>query len=64
MAKLIIKLTKSPIGYNRKQGETVRSLGLKRMQHVVEQDDNAVIRGMVHKVRHLVTVQHIADEQI
>ncbi len=63
MPKLKITLTKSPIGYNRDQGATVRSLGLKRMQHTVHQDDNAVIRGMVHKVRHLVTVTQILEEQ-
>ncbi|HEV2473230.1 MAG TPA: 50S ribosomal protein L30 [Chthonomonadales bacterium] len=55
--KLKITLRKSPIGYERTQKETVRSLGLKRLRHTVEQVDTPAIRGMLHKVRHLVEVE-------
>ena len=57
MAKLRIKLVKSPIGYERDQRATVRALGLRRLQSVVEKDDTRDIRGMVHKVRHLIKVE-------
>ena len=59
MAKLRITLVKSPIGYERDQKGTVRALGLRRIRHTVEQEDNPTIRGMLHKVRHLVGVQEL-----
>jgi large subunit ribosomal protein L30 len=57
--KLQIKYVKSAIGYSVKQKRTVEALGLRRLGQVVEQDDTPVIRGMVHKVRHLVEVQEV-----
>lgn len=54
---LRITLTKSPIGYSYRQKRTVRALGLRRMHQTVEQDDTPVIRGMITKVSHLVTVE-------
>jgi large subunit ribosomal protein L30 len=54
---LLITLTKSPIGYSYRQKRTVRALGLRRMHQTVEQPDTLVIRGMVDKVKHLVTVE-------
>ena len=62
-AKLRITLTKSPIGYEQTQKETVRSLGLKKMHQTVEHDDTAVVRGMVHKVRHLVSSEPFTAEE-
>ena len=57
-AKMLrITLTKSPIGYSQRQKETVRSLGLRKMNQMVEHDDTDVIRGMIAKVSHLVTVE-------
>jgi large subunit ribosomal protein L30 len=56
---LRIKLVKSPIGYSQKQKDTVRSLGLRKMDQVVEQIDSPVVRGMIHKVRHLVSVEEV-----
>jgi large subunit ribosomal protein L30 len=53
---LKVTLVKSTIGYNRKQGEVVRGLGLRRIRHTVELPDTPEVRGMVRKVRHLVTV--------
>lgn len=57
--QLRIKLTKSPIGYSSRQKGTVRALGLRRMNHTVEQADTPVIRGMIAKVAHLVTVEEV-----
>ena len=56
---LRIKLVKSPIGYTKRQKDTVRSLGLRKMQHTVEQEDTPVIRGMIRKVAHLVSVEEV-----
>ena len=43
-------------GADRKQRDTLRSLGLRRIGHTVEIDDTPQAKGMVHAVRHLVTV--------
>lgn len=61
MAKLRITYTKSAIGYAHDQKATIRSLGLRKLHQSVDQPDTRDIRGMVHKVRHLVTVQEIAE---
>ena len=37
--------------------QTIRGLGFRRMQQVVEREDTPSVRGMIHKVRHLVEVQ-------
>ena len=55
--KLKVTLVRSPIGFNRTQGETVLGMGLRRIRHSVELPDTAETRGMILKVRHLVTVQ-------
>jgi large subunit ribosomal protein L30 len=55
--KLRITLTKSPIGYSIRQKRTVRALGLRRIQQTVEQEDTPVVRGMIAKVSHLVSVE-------
>ena len=60
--KLRITLSKSPIGYPVKQKRTVRALGLRKMNQTVELGNTATIRGMVAKVRHLVTVEGIDGE--
>lgn len=61
MAKLKITLTRSLIGRPEDQRATVRALGLGKMNSTVEQDDTAVIRGMIRKVEHLVTVEEVQD---
>ena len=58
--KLVITYKKSVIGYDQRQRGTVRALGLHRLSDVVEHDDTPVIRGMINKVRHLVTVEERA----
>ena len=55
--KLKITLVKSTIGFNRKQSEVVTGLGLRKIRHSVTLGDTPEVRGMVHKVRHLVTVE-------
>jgi large subunit ribosomal protein L30 len=59
MARLKITQTKSGIGYQRNQRETLRSLGLKRMHDTVVKEDRPEIRGMVATVPHLVTVEEV-----
>jgi large subunit ribosomal protein L30 len=54
--KLKVTLVVSPIGFNRTQGKTVEGMGLRRIRHTVELLDTPETRGMIHKVRHLVTV--------
>ena len=51
-----VTLLKSPIGFNGNQLAVVTSLGLRRIRHTVELKDSPSIRGMIHKVRHLVEV--------
>lgn len=58
-AKLRIKLVRSTIGRKDDQIATVEALGLKKMNSVVEHNDNPQIRGMVRKVIHLITVEEI-----
>ncbi len=56
MASLTVTQRKSSNGSNRKQLDTLRSLGLRRIGHTVQLQDNEQARGMVHAVRHLVEV--------
>ena len=57
MAKVKITLVKSPIGYNKKQRAIAVSLGLRKMQSSVLQEDTPDIMGKVHKIAHLVKVE-------
>ncbi len=59
---LRITLVKSPIGYSQRQKDTVRSLGLRRMNASVVHNDVPPIRGMIQAVRHLVKVEEIEKE--
>ena len=59
MAKLKVTQIKSKIGGKQNHRETLRSLGLKRIGHVVVKEDRPEIRGMVETVRHLVTVEEV-----
>ena len=59
MTRLKITQTKSGIGYQKNQKETLRSLGLKRMHDTVVKEDRPEIRGMVATVVHLVTVEEV-----
>ena len=57
MSRLKITQVRSGIGFQRDQRNTLRSLGLKRMHDTVIKEDRPEIRGMVHAVTHLVTVE-------
>ena len=54
--RLKVTLVRSPIGFNKTQGETVTGMGLRRLRHTVDLPDTPETRGMIHKVRHLVEV--------
>jgi large subunit ribosomal protein L30 len=51
-----IKQVVSFIGSTDDIRQAVRGLGLRRLHQVVEREDTPAIRGMIHKVRHLVEV--------
>ncbi|AGK51910.1 50S ribosomal protein L30 [Bacillus sp. 1NLA3E] len=57
--KLAITLTRSVIGRPQDQRETVKALGLRKVNQTVEQQDNPAIRGMITKVAHLITVKEL-----
>jgi len=62
MAHLKVEQKKSGIGCKQNQRDTLRSLGLKRIGDVVVKEDKPEFRGMVHTVRHLVTVTEVDGE--
>ncbi|MDE2669463.1 MAG: 50S ribosomal protein L30 [Chloroflexota bacterium] len=56
MARVAITWRKSAIGYNQRQKDTIRKLGLRRLHQTVEHDDSPALRGMIARVGHLVDV--------
>jgi large subunit ribosomal protein L30 len=60
MSTLKITQIKSRNGANQRQLDTLRSIGLRKIGHTVEQQDSPQMRGMVHAVRHLVKVEEAA----
>jgi large subunit ribosomal protein L30 len=54
---LVITQVKSANGTNSRQKDTLRSIGLRGIGKSVEREDSPQLRGMVHAVRHLVTVE-------
>ncbi|HEX5480948.1 MAG TPA: 50S ribosomal protein L30 [Dehalococcoidia bacterium] len=59
MAKLSVTWERSGINQREDQKRTIRALGLRKLGQTIEHDDNRTIRGMILKVRHLVTVQEV-----
>lgn len=55
--KLVVTLSKSLIGEKPKTRANVHSLGLRKMHQTVEHRDTPEIRGMLHRVAHLVSVE-------
>ena len=51
-----VQQIKSPIGYNKRQREVLKGMGLRRMHQIVELPDNEASRGMISKIPHLVRV--------
>jgi len=56
---LRITWVKSAIGYNQDQKDTIRSLGFRRLNQTVEVPDSPSIRGMIFKVKHLVSFEEV-----
>lgn len=57
VAQLRVTLKKSGIGSPRDQKDTLKALGFSRVEQTIVKDDTPSIRGMLHKVRHLVEVK-------
>ncbi|MGI8623991.1 MAG: 50S ribosomal protein L30 [Solirubrobacteraceae bacterium] len=57
MAALVITQVKSANGTNEPQRDTLRSLGLRGIGKSVEREDSPQLRGMLHRVRHLIAVE-------
>jgi large subunit ribosomal protein L30 len=56
MSAVKVRQVRSKNGADKRQRDTLRSLGLRRIGHSVQHEDTPQIRGMIHKVRHLVEV--------
>ena len=54
--RVTVTLVRSTIGFNRSQALVVKGLGLRRIGHSIDVVDSPSVRGMIHKVRHLVRV--------
>jgi large subunit ribosomal protein L30 len=59
---LRIKLVRSLIGNNKRNRATVAALGLRKMHQTVELPDNPSIRGMVHRVKHMLQIDVVEGE--
>ena len=57
MAKVRITLTNSPIHRPKRQKDTLKALGIKKMHQTVERESNPQTMGMVKLVQHLVKVE-------
>jgi len=55
--KVRVRLVKSVIGCKQSHRDTVRGLGLRRINHVVELTDTPEVRGMISTVHYLVRVE-------
>jgi large subunit ribosomal protein L30 len=60
VSSLEVTQRRSRNGANKKQRDTLRSLGLRRIGHTVRVEDSEQARGMLHAVRHLVEVKDAA----
>jgi large subunit ribosomal protein L30 len=59
MAQLKITQVKSKIGAKHNQRESLRTLGLRKIRQSTVREDNPQVRGLIHVVRHLVTVEEV-----
>jgi large subunit ribosomal protein L30 len=57
MNKIKVRLLKSTNSVKRSHRDTVRGLGLRRIDHVVEVVDTPAVRGMINRVAHLVRIE-------
>ena len=65
MAKKMLKITwlKSGIAGKQDQRDTITALGLHKLHQVVVKEDNPAIRGMIFRVRHMVSVEEFETEE-
>jgi len=63
VSKLIVTQHRSRKGSNKRQLATLRSLGLRRIGHTVEVEDSPQARGMLHAVRHLISVHEPGESK-
>jgi len=59
MSTLKITYIRSVIGQKPDHEKTVKALGFRKLHQTVERPDSPQLRGMVHKIRHLVTVEEV-----
>lgn len=59
MANLKVTQVKSKIGAKQNQRDTLRTLGLRKIRQSVVREDSPQVRGLIHTVRHLVTVEEV-----
>lgn len=59
---LKITLVRSPIGYAKDQRATAEALGLRKLHHSATHNDTPTIRGMLHKIRHLIVVEEVPSD--
>ena len=57
MGRLKITWKRSAIGHLKEQKRTIRALGLRRLGQTVVHEDSPALRGMIHKVQHLIAVE-------
>ena len=61
MAQLKVTQVRSIIGTKRNHRESLRTLGLRKIRQEVVREDTPEVRGLIHAVRHLVTVEEVND---
>jgi large subunit ribosomal protein L30 len=61
MAQLKVTQVKSTIGTKRNHRESLRTLGLRKIRQFTVREDTPQVRGLIHAVRHLVTVEEVND---
>jgi large subunit ribosomal protein L30 len=59
MAQLKVTQVKSAIGTKRNHRESLRTLGLRKIRQFTVREDTPQVRGLIHTVRHLVTVEEV-----
>jgi len=59
VAQLKVTQVKSTIGTKRNHRESLRTLGLRKIRQTTVREDTPQVRGLIHTVRHLVTVEEV-----
>ncbi|MEM1322791.1 MAG: 50S ribosomal protein L30 [Bacteroidota bacterium] len=60
MGKVKITQVKSTIDRSQRQKDTIKALGLRKMNQSVEHEMTPQIQGMINKVSHLIEVEHLS----